>query len=104
MERDRDTGGSDDVRCSQDVVNMPMHTAIRDQTHQMRRAASLFQPRDEVLQRSVGAKAALFNRKVNLTKIHRNDTARANIGMANLRIAHLPGRQTDIRAVGYQMR
>ena len=89
-------GGGDDV------VDMSMHPAIRHQPHQMRGAAGFLHPGDEILQGGIAAKAAILDRKVDLSQVHRHHAPRADIGMPDLGIAHLPGRQAHIRPVGNQ--
>ena len=83
---------------------VPMHPAIRDKPHHMRRAAGLFQRLDKVQQRLMGGKRAFLDRKIDLAQIHRDDTTSPDIGMPHLGVAHLPLWKTHIRPEGGQRR
>ena len=84
------------------MYNMAMNTTVRQQTHQMRRAARRFNIRNKLTQYRVGKKTTVFDRQIDLTQIHRNNTARTNIRMTHFRITHLPFRQANIRTISYQ--
>jgi hypothetical protein len=64
----------------------------------------VFAAGDEFRQRRVLAKAAILDRQVDLAQVHRHHPAGADIGVADLGIAHLPARQADIGAMGDQRR
>jgi hypothetical protein len=59
---------------------------------------------DEISQGGVGEKTTIFDGKIDLAQIHRNDTACANICVAHFGIAHLARGQADIASVGDQCR
>ena len=86
-----------------DVVDMAVDAAVRDDAHQMRGAAIGLHRLDEGIDRGVREKAAVLDGQVDLAKVHRHDPARADIGVADLGIAHLPGRQPDIAPVGHKL-
>ncbi len=92
----------DCLGCRDDVVDVTMHTTVRNHTHKMRGAAGVLQLGDEVLNRGIVKERPVFDRQINLAKVHRHNPARADIGMSNLRVAHLARRQAHIRAVGDQ--
>ena len=83
---------------------MPMHPTVRDQAHQMRGAASRFHPLSETAQDCVGEETAVFNRKIDLAKVHRHDTTRANVRVPHFGIAHLAPWQTNVWTVSDQSR
>ena len=98
----RNTALGDRLDRSDDVVQMAMHPAIRHQPHQMGGAARRLELGDEALQGVVGEEAAILDRQVDLAQVHRHHPAGADIGMADLGIAHLAAGQPDIGAVGDQ--
>jgi hypothetical protein len=102
MDRHRHPGGVDRPGRGQQVQDVPVHPAVRHHPHQMRRPARGPQAVDEGLQRRVGGKAAVLDRQVDRAQIHRHHPARADVGVADLGIAHLPAGQARIRAVGDQ--
>ena len=53
VQRHRDARIGDGLGSGHDMIQMPVHPAIRDQPHQMRRAACSFDLSDEILQRAV---------------------------------------------------
>ena len=57
-----------------------------------------------LLQYSVTCQFAFFNRAVNSRQVLINNSARSEIKMADLRVAHLPLRQTNISPTGAQPR
>ena len=57
---------------------------------------------DKPDQRRIAGKTAIGYGFVYLGQVHPYHPSRANIGMAHLRIAHLPGRQADILTAGFQ--
>ena len=70
----------------------------------MRGAAGFFEFGDKTLQPLILGKAALFDGEIDLPQIHRHHPARADIGVTNLGIAHLPARQANVGAMGDQLR
>jgi len=83
---------------------MGMDPAGRGQTHQVGRAAAGLQGGDELQQRWLAGKAAVLDCQVDLAEIHRHGPARADIGMADLGIAHLSRGQAHHGAMGDQLR
>ena len=79
-----------------------MNTAIRQQTHQVCRAARRLDLHNEPTQYRIGEKATVFDRQINLAQIHCNNTARTNIRMTHFRIAHLSFWQPNIRTISNQ--
>ena len=79
-----------------------MHAAVRDDAHQMRGAARGLQLGDEVQQARIAKEGAGFDGKIDRPQVHRHHAAGADIGMPDLGISHLSGRQTDIGAIGDQ--
>src|SRR5216683_1933962 len=57
-----------------------------------------------LLQYSVTCQFAFFNRAVNSRQVLINNSARSEIKMADLRVAHLALRQTDVSPTGAQLR
>src|SRR6266446_10412926 len=57
-----------------------------------------------LLQYSVTCQFAFFDRAVNSRQVLINNSARSEIKMADLRVAHLPLRQTDVSPTGAQLR
>src|SRR5947209_17737773 len=57
-----------------------------------------------LLQYSVTCQFAFFNRAVNSRQVLINNSARSEIKMADLRVAHLALRQTDVTPTGAQPR
>ncbi|MNX91740.1 hypothetical protein D3C86_1238450 [compost metagenome] len=86
------------------VEDMAMDAAIGNHAHQMRHTARGFYLGCEIKHRRIAEKAAILDRQIDLAEIHGDDAARADIGVAHFRIAHLPGGQADIRAEGGQRR
>ena len=68
----------------------------------MRGAAGGLQFGDKGQQRVVPCERAIFDGQINRAQIHRHHPARADVGVAHLGVAHLPGGQADIGAEGGQ--
>ena len=73
------------------VQDMAVHAAVRDDAHQMRRAARGLEPVDEVQQAGVAEEGAVLDREVDRAEVHRHHAARADVGVPDLGIAHLAG-------------
>ena len=84
------------------MVQMPMHTAVRDHAHDMRGAAGILHLGHKFLQRVVVEIGPVFDRQINLAQIHRHNTTRTDVGVPDLGVAHLPTGQTRVGAVGDQ--
>lgn len=78
---------------------MAMHATVRDHSHEMRRAATGLECRAKILDGCVIKERAIFDRQVDLPEVHRHNTSRADIGMADFRISHLSAREPNIRAM-----
>ncbi len=81
-------------------VDVAVHTAVRDDAHQVRRAARGLERGDEVQERGVAAEGAVLDGEVDRAEVHRDDAARADVGVPDLGIAHLAGRQAHVGAEG----
>ena len=104
MNGDRHACGHNRPGGGQHMRDMAMHPAAGNHPHQMRHPARGLQRMDKPDQCGICRKRAILDRQINRAQIHRHHPARADIGMAHLGIAHLPGGQTDIRAMGDQFR
>ncbi len=82
------------------VQDVAMHAAVRDDAHQMRRAARGLEPVDEVQQAGIAEEGAVLDREVDRAEVHRHDAARADVGVPHLGIAHLAGGQAHVGAEG----
>ena len=102
VQDDRHACPGDGANGGLDMDHMAMHASVGHHAHQMRRPARGTQPLDKPHKAFVAHEAAVLDRKVDLAQIHRDDAARADIGMAHLGIAHLPARQSDVGAEGGQ--
>ncbi len=100
MHGDRHPGSGNHPGGGDDVILVGMDAARRGQAHQVRGAAGGFHAVDEVEQRRLLLELAVFDREGDHAEIHRHHPARADIGVANFGIAHLPVRQTDRAAMG----
>ena len=92
------------LRSRDHVIEVPVHAAVGYHTQQMRRAPTFNQPLRKVGEPGIDREGAFLDREVNLTQIHGHDAARADVGMAHLRVAHLAFGQARVRAVGDQRR
>ncbi len=95
-----DASLADHPRGFGDMRLMRMDAPGRGKADKMRGAARSLHLGDEALQRGALAKAAIFDRQVDLPEVHRHNAACADVGMAHLGIAHLAGRQANIGAMG----
>ena len=102
MQRHRNPGCGDRTGSRQHMVQMPMHPAVRDHAHQMRHATTGLQGGDKGQQTRILRERAILDRQINRPQIHRHHPPRADVGVTDLGIAHLPGRQADIGAEGGQ--
>ena len=99
VQRHRHAGLGHHPRGGEDMAELAMHAAIGDQPHQMRGAAGGLELGDEAEDRRVAEEAPLLDGQVDLAEIHRHHAAGADIGVADLGIAHLALRQPGIGAV-----
>mmetsp|Transcript_32480 Transcript_32480/g.62560 ORF Transcript_32480/g.62560 Transcript_32480/m.62560 type:complete len:339 (+) Transcript_32480:2061-3077(+) len=104
MQHHRHTGIRDRLHCGHHMGDMSMHPAVRHHAHQMRRATCIFEFGDKRLQRGIVKKRAVLDGQINLPQIHRHHTARANIGVSHLGVAHLPAWQANVWPMGDQSR
>ena len=74
-----------------------MHAPVRDKPDKMGCATCLLQLSDKRLQPFVFKIALILNRQIDLPKVHRHNAPRADIGVTDFRVAHLPARQAHIR-------
>ena len=79
-----------------------MHAARRQQPDDMRRAAAFLQLGDELAQRREARQRAVGDRPVDARQILHDDPAGAEIGVADLGIAHLAVGQPDIMLAGVE--
>ena len=84
------------------MAQMPMHPAIRHNAHQMRHPAGRLHLGDKFEQGGILRERAVLDRQINRAQIHRHHTARADIGVTYLGVAHLPRGQTHFGAKGGQ--
>ena len=89
-------GGGDDVRL------VPVHPAVRDHAHQVRGAALALDLPGEGGESRVAGEAAVLDGEVDAAEVHGDDAPGADVGVPDLGVAHLPGGQADIGAVGDQ--
>ena len=79
---------------------MPMHPAVGNHPHEMRRATAGLEFGSKVQNGRVLEESFVLNRQINLPQIHSHHPACSNIGMANFGIAHLSAGQTGVRPMG----
>ncbi len=96
MHRHRDAGRVDGVGQAGDVVLVRVHPARRDEPHEMSRPAALVEPREETLERRAAGQVPAFRRGVDAGQILGHDAPGAEVHVADLRVAHLAGRQADL--------
>src|SRR5580765_7779620 len=82
------------------VVEVRVDTAARDEAEQMRALAAL----EGCLQHGVLEEGAVLDRLVHAHEVLEEDAARPDREVADLRVAHLPGRQPDSLAGREQRR
>ena len=102
MDHHRQTGPGQRPDGGQKMQDMAVHAPVRNHAHQMRGPARGLQFPDECQQGGIAKEGAGFDGKIDRPQVHRHHAARADVGVAHLGIAHLPGRQTDIGTKGGQ--
>ena len=102
MEPHRHARITDRLYRRQYVGHMAMYPPVGNKPHQMGRTTGCLELSDKSLQCLVVVKRSVLDREVNLPQIHRNHAASANIGVPNLRVAHLPAGQANIGTMGDQ--
>ena len=85
--------GCDDVR------DVAMDATIRNDAHDVGASAGFLKLGNKGDQRIGFGKAAVLDRQVDLSQIHCNHASSADIGMTNLRVAHLAAWQTNVRTM-----
>jgi hypothetical protein len=81
-------------------VDMPVHTAVGHDGEQVRSAAAPLQGVDEAQDFGVLEEIPVLDGEVDLSQIHRDDAAGADIGVSDLGIPHLSIGETDVAAMG----
>ena len=102
MNGHRHTLGHNGAGGGQHMFDMTMHPTVGNDAHQMRYPARGFHRMNETHQGGIGCKRSILNRQINRAQIHRHHPARADIGVTYFGIAHLPGGQANIGAMGDQ--
>ena len=103
MHDDRHTRIGDDAGQRGDLMLVRMHPARRDQPHDMRRAAALLELADKILQCGQARDLLLGQRLIDAGQVLQDHTTGADVGVADLGIAHLPVGQTDIMLAGLEL-
>ncbi len=98
----RHAGLGENFRQRGAVVLVRMHAAGRDEADQMAGAAALFQSGDQAGQRRRLLDLAGGDGVADARQVLHHHAAGADVEMADLGVAHLPGRQSDLAAVGPQ--
>jgi hypothetical protein len=102
MHECRDAGLRQDSGERRRVILVRMHASRRNQAHQVADAAALAQVVDQVAQRWRLADLAVRDRIRDALQGLLDDPAGPDVEVSDLGIAHLAGRQADIRAGGSQ--
>ena len=86
------------------MVDMRVYAAIGQQAENMQGGVKPLALVDRAHERLVGEKVAVLDGLGDAGQLLIDDTARADVGVADLGVAHLPVRQTDIQAGGADIR
>ena len=86
------------------MILVRMHTARRNESHQVAGAAALLQPGDHAGERRHLLDRACCDGVADTRQVLHQHAAGANVKVTDLGIAHLPVRQADILAGGAQQR
>ena len=104
MHRHRHPRRRDHPRRLCDVPLVRMHAAGRGQPRDVRRAPARPHLPHESRQRRVGGEAPSAIALSIARQVHPDDPAGADVGVPDLGVAHLPGRQPDVRPMRRQLR
>ena len=104
MQRHRHARLRDGPRRGHDVPLVRVHAAGAQQAHDVARPAALAQRFDMCQQRGRAGEAAFGDGPVNPGQVHPHHAARADVGMAHLRVADLARGQAHVLAARLQRR
>ena len=95
VHRDLDAAPGQGAAERRDMVLVAVHAAGRNQPHQVARAAAVLEPRDQLIEHGVGGERAVGDRPADARQVLGHDAPGAEVHVADLGVAHLPGRQPD---------
>ena len=83
---------------TEQVINVAVNAAVGQQAHQVQGGTVLLAVFHRAQQGRVFKKVPVLNRLGDAGQLLVDDAARTDVGVANLRVAHLPVRKADIKA------
>ena len=98
-----DTFPRSHVQHGKNVGQVAVHATVRQQAEYMKRMAALLRIPDRLEIDGVFKEVPVFNLEADFRQDLKHHAAGADVGMADLRVAHLPLRQTDIQAGGLEL-
>jgi hypothetical protein len=82
----------------EEMLDRAMHAAVGHEAEEMQATASLLRFENDVPDDEVLGQRPVVHREVDPRDVHHGDASGAEVQVPDLAVAHLPGRQPDVRA------